>query len=55
MPKIDISPLKKASHGIGSDVVRELIQDQKSTMDLDDFLANVKAWERALKKEAINK
>ena len=49
MPKIDISPLKKA--GIKG-IVGDLIADQKTTMDLDDFLANVKSWEKTIKKEA---
>ncbi len=52
MPKIDISPLKKAASQMPQSTVRDLIEDQKQSMDLDDFFANVKAWEKALKKEA---
>jgi len=48
MPKIDITPLKKA--GIKG-VTGELIHNQNTSMDIDDFLANTKIWETLLKKE----
>lgn len=51
MPKIDISLLKNTAKRLPSDV-QELIEAQRQNMDLDDFLANVKAWENKLKREA---
>lgn len=45
MPKIDITPLKNA--GLKG-VVGEIIKDEKSELELYDFLANVKAWEKML-------
>ncbi len=51
MPKIDITPLKKIAKELGSETVKSLIEAQRSLMDIEDFLANVKAWEIALQKE----
>lgn len=51
MPKIDISPIKKTAPQLQSGIVRDLIKDEEKTMDIEDFLASVKAWEKALKRE----
>ncbi len=51
---IDITPVKKASVNL-PDSLRELISEEKSTMDVDEFLASVKVWEKKLKKEAVQK
>ncbi|MHB1440552.1 MAG: hypothetical protein ACYCSO_10115 [Cuniculiplasma sp.] len=47
---IDISVVKKATLNL-PDAVRELITEEKSKMDIEEFLANVKVWEKQLKKE----
>ena len=53
MPKINISPLKATAKKLPSEV-QELIDAQRQTMDLDDFLANVKVWENKLKRGGKN-
>lgn len=51
MPKIDISPLKETAKKLPFDV-QEIIEAQRQTMDIEDFLANVKMLENKLKREA---
>ena len=47
---IDISVVKKAAVNF-PDSVRELITEEKSQMNLEEFLAMVKLVEKQLKKE----
>lgn len=51
---IDISVVKKAAVNL-PDSVRELITEEKSQMNLEEFLAMVKLAERQIKKEAGQK
>ncbi len=49
---IDITPVKKAAANL-PDSVRELISEEKSKMDVEEFLAMVKVVEKQLKKEVV--
>lgn len=46
--KIDISKVKEAHI---SGIVGDLISEQSSEMDIEEFLNNVKVWENLLKRK----